>query len=207
MLKKPLIVGGLGNMGRRYTAVLRSLGVNPLICDFGDEGNYIEYDFDSIIIATPTENHTKNCLDYLRLGRPVLCEKPLSKDIHEVAMLCEMAEQHELRFEMVNQYKYCKIYESIGEDLTYYNYFQTGKDGLAWDCISIIAMAEFFPVIKNDSPVWSCSINGRELRREYMDQAYVDMVEAWLHGDLIDCGTGYIRHAHQAVHNYIEATK
>ena len=63
---------------------------------------------------------------------------------------------------------------------SYWNYFNSGKDGLKWDCIQIIGMAEKKPLLKNDSPTWTCLINGYEVERDSIDRSYIRMIEHWL---------------------------
>lgn len=204
MLKKPLIVGAKGNMGRRYTAVLRHLGVEPLLMDQGDE---VPDSFDSVIVASPTAMHAEHCLQFMSYNVPILCEKPLSKDIGEVERVCEEAARRGVQLDMVNQYRYCEWAATLtANDHTSYNFFNTGRDGLAWDCISIIALAKGKVSVENTQPVWSCTINGHKLRYERMDWAYITMISEWLNGTLRNHGIGYILDAHHKVLKYIERT-
>jgi hypothetical protein len=205
MLKKPLIVGAKGGMGRRYAAILRTLQIEPLLMDVGDD---VPEGFDSVIIASPTDLHAAHCLQFMAYRVPILCEKPLSKEIGEVERVCSEAERLGVQLDMVNQYRYCEWLSTLpANDYTSYNFFNTGKDGLAWDCISIIALANGKVSVDNTKPVWSCVINGHRLRYERMDWAYITMIQEWLAGSLRDHGKNYILNAHNKVLKYIEDTK
>jgi hypothetical protein len=200
-LERPLIVGARGGMGRRYTAILRKLGIEPLMMDLGD---MVPKGYDSVIIATPTAMHAQHVLNFLPSNVPILCEKPLSTSLKQVNAICSVVDQKGAKLDMVNQYRYCAGEDSTFTDLTSYDYFNTGRDGLFWDCISIIALANDHALIKNESPIWSCVINGKQLRLSGMDWAYLKMIELWLAGDLKGHGTDYIRMAHKKVQTQIE---
>jgi hypothetical protein len=205
MLKKPLIVGAKGGMGRRYAAILRLLQVEPLLMDVGDD---VPEGFDSVIIASPTDLHATHCLQFMAYKVPILCEKPLSKDIAEVERVCNEADDRNIQLDMVNQYRYCEWFPTLPRNNdTSYNFFNTGKDGLEWDCISIIALAEGKVEVDNTKPIWSCFINGNRLRYECMDAAYLEMIAEWLDGSLRGHDTDYILEAHKKVLTYLEGKK
>ncbi len=195
MLKRPLIAGSKGNMGRRYAAILKHLGVSYLGIDKGDR---LPKGFDSIIIATPTENHLQDILVSMQLGKPILCEKPFSKNVGEVLRLCERAVDTDYPLSMINQYAY--LPDGPG-GLTEYNNWNHGKDSLPWDCINIIGQAEGEVLLGEDSPIWRCVLNGREQVLCDMDYAYIAMMQSWLSGETSNIP--YIRHAHQKVQEYI----
>jgi hypothetical protein len=201
MIKRPLVLGALGSMGQRYTAILKHMGLNPILADQNDK---METGFDGAIICTPTDWHTRHIKKLIDYGVPILCEKPVSKDFEEVIDTCSEANRLGIPLEMVNQYKYCQGQMDASEEYSCYDYYQSGKDGLVWDCTSIIALSNTRPKLSNKSPVWKCYINGRKMYRQSMDMAYVDMMDAWLNGELVDCGTDYIVNAHQKVLKYLE---
>jgi hypothetical protein len=201
MLKKPLIVGSKGNMGRRYAAILRHLEVPFVGVDVGD--SITGLDFDSVIIATPTPDHVHSIRAF-GSGFPILCEKPISTDLDKALKLCDWADARQIPLRMVNQYEYLPVDETQVSSLTSYNYFRHGNDGLAWDCISLIALAEGRVILANESPVWQAQLNGHALSIADMDMAYVGMIRDWLRGHTRD--TDYIREAHKKVAAYVEAT-
>jgi len=81
-------------------------------------------------------------------------------------------------FAMMCQYQ--MLDDGLSEGITRYDYFRSGKDGLVWDCISLLALARGVIVLQNESPMWECILNGRELTLRDVEQAYVDFVARWL---------------------------
>ena len=202
------IVGGAGNMGRRYELILKYLGVNPHIIDVGKEP--VVKNFDGVIIATPTETHVKLVEDWASKNIPILCEKPISTCVDAVKELCK---SRKLKLRMINQYekfeqeriaesKIIKVMGTPGPQMaTFYDYFKTGNDGLAWDCINIIGLANGSVHVQDSSVVWRCVINGKILTLDMIDHAYIWNIKDWL--DKKDNNKKYIRHAHDAVERYI----
>lgn len=183
MKKKVYIFGREGNMGSRYAAILRHLGHTVTGNDLEDD--LVEADImesDAIIIATPTDTHLEfiaHCFDY---KKPILCEKPLINhpdNIENLREFLDLASSEEVKLSMVSQYDYYQV-DNINPGLTAYNYYRTGKDGLAWDCINIIWRSKSRVLLNNTSPIWLCSINGTPLRIDLMDYAYIQMIDSWL---------------------------
>ncbi len=178
-----LIVGANGNMGTRYRAILRYLGQDfecvdqesvPLkILDQAEKSS-------GVIVATPTHTH----VSFLRLladcGKRILCEKPFSKNIAETRDIVSHLKRHGTRVSMVSQYMELADPNSLGP--SGYDYFRHGQDGLIWDCIQIIGMARGEVIIQEKSPIWKCSLNGKQLSVADMDMAYVQHVNRWLSG-------------------------
>ncbi len=115
----------------------------------------------------------------LWLGKPILCEKPICKSMGELHLLIAECRVAGTKLQMVSQYDYM-VGDRNRRGPSHWNYFKSGNDGLAWDCIQIIGLACALPDLKNDSPFWSCSINGMELHIEDMDKAYNWMIFDWL---------------------------
>ena len=184
-----LLVGNKGNMARRYSAILDYLKVQYTGIDQGDE--IPPGEFDSIIICTPTEDHYQRIMYFKDWDCPILCEKPIVKDKAQLKNLLSM----DTTLAMVNQYKHMKLESTAGQ--TYYDYWNSGKDGPEWDCINIIGLAFETPSIMNYSPIWKCSINDNKLSIRNMDYAYIKMIEQW-----VKRPTGnktYIEKAHKRV--------
>jgi hypothetical protein len=170
------IIGHKGNMGRKYGVILDHIGVEWFGVDV-DEGS-LNREADGYIIATPTHTHCE-FIGWLRdLGKPILCEKPVSKNLVELEKLLHACEKSGTKLQMVSQYDYLVKPQSEGP--TVYDYYKHGGDGLYWDCINIIHHAKSTVIIKEKSPIWTCIINGHQLSLADMDRAYIDMIQDWL---------------------------
>lgn len=192
MYDKIALVGARGNMGKRYSSIMRWLQIPFIEFDLHniDDIYYYKQEIKSVILATPTEAHTENLMFLKDLG-PILCEKPISKSWDDIKFILS----EKIPVKMVNQYEY--LAEKGSKGVSHYHYFKSGDDGLHWDCINIIGLADFPPEISNNSPVWRCAINGIQLRLSDMDWAYCRMIEDWHndpHSDL-----DYIKKAHSKV--------
>ena len=165
-------------MGRRYAAILEHLGHEWGGEDLGPQGKGSFGDSDAIIIATPTSTHADLIRKVMWLGKPILCEKPICKDMGELRNLMSDCVKAGARLQVVSQYDY--LVRQGDQGPTQYDYFKTGPDGLPWDCIQIVDHARDTPTLKNKSPVWHCVINGKVLNLADMDGAYVRMIDEWL---------------------------
>lgn len=208
-MKKVLVVGYKGNMGRRYTTILNHLGVEWSGVDYSNrQGD--EKGIDGIIVATPTRSHERVLTGLIGVyDAPVLCEKPMGRcgvfGPPKIDKLQDFIETSGLNIRMVNQYQYMPgADEADATGKTYYNYFKTGQDGLAWDCINIIGMAKGEVQLKNDSPIWDCWINGKDLNIADMDFAYIEMVKDWIKNPTNN--HDYILKAHQKVISWMETS-
>ena len=176
-----LIVGGKGNMGSRYARNLWHLDKEVLIADVDTKPKEIEKMADrasGIIIATPTDTHSAFILSLSRHKKPILCEKPLCKDVKELKHTLFEARSNGCKVSMVFQYGILAKPGATG--LSSYDYFKHGGDGLAWDCIQIIGLARRGVTLAENSDVWRCMINGHSLNIADMDLAYRKFVEGWL---------------------------
>jgi len=199
MINRPVILGADGSMGRRYAAILKYLGVDFVPVDAGD-GFPAAGSFDGVLIATPTYMHVQHIRKVWDYGVPILCEKPLGTDLAEVLELCRDAERDAVPLRMINQY--AQLVPVGAHGASRYDNWRTGSDGLAHDCISVLALAAGPVVLGSHSPVWTCTINGHMLSLADMDRAYVKMIQGWLTGDVE--GINYIRKAHLKVAEYLE---
>ena len=215
--KKPplvLLVGHRGNMGRRYAAILDCLGVNwigteNLAEDYPNSisvhDRFLDTIFSHIIVATPTDTHT-SILRYLHtFPGPVLCEKPITKDVNYEMVL----PYYPNNLFMVNNYNFIEFHNDQQNDynITWYDFYNSGKDGLAWDCLQLIVldnggMLQF----KNESPVWSAGIDGLKIVRDSIDRSYVKMIDAFISNrdhQLWDARDPKIIHAHEMARTLI----
>jgi hypothetical protein len=143
------------------------------------------WESDRILIATPTDTHASLIKELLEFDRPILCEKPITKNIDELSELIESVKKLDGKLDMVCQYKHLLNSSQTGPSV--YNYFRHGNDGLVWDCMQIVGLANGTVDLFETSPVWQCRINGQELNIKHMDQAYVSEILDWINnpcGDL-----------------------
>jgi hypothetical protein len=175
-----LIVGSEGSMGKRYQAILKHLR-EPYLCTDIKIPAVAQFESaDRFIIATPTRTHLwwVEMLD--KYNKPILCEKPLSKEMFEVERILRC--QSPISMQM----QYAWLVPDRAHGPSSYDYFHHGSDGLVWDCFQIIALAKDKIELKEDSPIWKCKINGTTLARGDMDQAYVMAVRAFLQGHYLE---------------------
>lgn len=201
------IIGSEGSMGKRYQAILNYLGEPFIAIDKTKPSDKSVADeikkCDRIIIATPTNTHVALLKELLPTRLPILCEKPITKDIDELIDLHAFCARSGLKYEMVYQYKELNA-PAEKNRWSYYDYFRHGSDGLAWDCIQIIGLAQGPVWLKEESPVWECTINGTKQSLSDMDKAYITMMRKWLNRSL-DQTMDEILHVHQKVVAYIES--
>lgn len=175
-----LIIGSEGSMGKRYQAILKYLN-RDVICVDKDcpEECLLGYAFRSsgIIIATPTDTHTEIIRKMIPFKKPLLCEKPVTKDIRELRDLKFELKADQVPFRMMYQYQ--KLDDPGARGVSFYDYFRHGNDGLIWDCLQIIGLARGDVNLADESPIWDCSLNGQPLMVASMDVAYVSSVKDW----------------------------
>lgn len=181
---KILILGSEGSMGRRYQAILES-GHHKFWCyDTKNHQRLEDFDeFTHFILATPTHTHFEYLKKLIPMNKIILCEKPITKNIEELYEIDKMLKNSLSKFTMMLQYSELTTPYSAGP--SFYDYFKTGNDGLFWDCMQTIHLAEGKVDVDNKSPVWRCKINGRRIGIEYMDLAYIAFVNRWLKGNVV----------------------
>ena len=165
-------------MARRYRSILDHLGHAVGGEDIEVLDGFSEADADAFIVATPTESHAEILHSLKDCGRPILCEKPISKSLTQLETLLGDLKRVGTRIQMVSQYDY--LIDEGFDGQTEYDYFKSGSDGLYWDCINIIKHARGTVSLACESPVWNCMINGQKLNLGLMDKAYVEMIDHWL---------------------------
>lgn len=194
-MSKVLVIGGRGNMGSRYCAILKHLKEDAYSVD--DE--FVSYQllpcFDAFIIATPTPNHYPMLKMLASLGKPVLCEKPLCEYGYEVKHINYLALQSNTDIRMVCNWEYAfnlvltrnKDVMIMGDTKIEYDCWKTGNDGLARDCIQLIHLAGPKNItLKQESPVMECLLKtennpiGYEVNTRHIEESYVLMLSDWL---------------------------
>lgn len=184
MMNKTLIVGYKGGIGKRYQAVFDYLNLSWVGVDIGDEWPD-PCTYKQVLICTPTQRHIDDCLRAVAAGKNFLCEKPLSKNPELINALNKACKQSGVRGAMVNNWWWAikiRFQRKPPISVIDYNFFNTGNDGTAWDCIQPIYLAEVCK-IKTESPVFHCFVNGQEMTRFFFDASYVDMIRAWNDGN------------------------
>lgn len=178
-----VLFGAKGSMGRRYLSILRFLKIPCIAYDRGDFSLEDVVDklrsSDGAIVATPTDMHLALCslIAAETPTVPILCEKPLSKKLGEVEAILGFPN----RITMMTQYAMLDPSSVDGHE-TVYDYYDSGKDGLGWDCIQLLGLARGPVDLRAESPVWRCVLNGRRLTLHEVQQAYVEFVDTWMAG-------------------------
>jgi hypothetical protein len=195
-----LIIGSEGSMGKRYQAILKHLHEPFEKYDPKLHGSKFPDDreFKRFIIASPTDTHAMWVKKLDVYKRPILCEKPLSKDLEEVEDIL----QCESPITMMMQYYMLADKQSYGP--SFYNFYHHGPDGMVWDCFQIIALAKGEVELHETSPIWKCMINGRNIQRGHMDGAYVEFVREWIRGGLPALGRIQLMLWHRKVKEFEE---
>lgn len=197
-----LIVGANGSMGQRYQAILSRLDIScaPLDLIHTDaDYQYQAAKSDGIIIATPTHTHCDLINKFVPYKIPILCEKPMSKNMAELNETLDYVKSEKANLTMTLQYDV--LDDKQGAGLSYYDYFRHGSDGLIWDCIQVIGLARGNVYLSEESPIWRCHLNGRQLQFSDMDVAYVKFIKDWLREPGED--TSRIIDIHAKTHEYV----
>jgi hypothetical protein len=189
------VIGFMGNMGRRYCAILDFFKVDYIGTDIDD---HAWPEAERVIIATPTDTHYSILKKFRDFKGKILCEKPITKCKEEL----EEIKSWNLNLSIVNQYRYLNSLSRIHalENTSFYDYFNSGKDGIVWDCISLVALAKGKITLSNKSPGWTCMLNGKEYLSQFMDDAYVMMIKEWL----MDNHNVPIWEPHYKIFNFLE---
>lgn len=185
-MKKIVLLGSRGNMGKRYEAVLKYLGHEILPFDIDSSFESFKEaikESNRVVIATPTNEHRSNIIQIANIGWPcdILCEKPIVKDT-SLRGIYDLCERQNINLYSVNQYCYLKEYGDFNgaNGPSLYNYYNTGRDGLLWDCFQIWAIARHTPLLSNKSPSWYCALNGHSIAKGQMDWCYIEMMRDFL---------------------------
>lgn len=177
-----LVVGSLGNMGRRYAAILKHLGHEVVGVDVGTK---IPSKLDAAIVATPTDTHYGVCKVLSKKGYRYLCEKPVSKSPKEIESLMRYDAKYGGCGYMVNNWARTLLrYVKPNSQNVYYDCWNTGKDGLLWDCIQLVYLAKGRPhQLESESPTFSAWLGTTRITLGVIELSYIAMVRSFLEGD------------------------
>lgn len=170
-----LIVGGNGSIGRRYQTILKYLEIPFKVCEIGDQIS--DFKFDKAIIASPTNMHIEHIGILSRFGVPILCEKPVSKD---PAWADYFSGSNNIF--VVNNYAYLLNNEKFKGPLStiFYDFYNTGKDGMVWDCCQLVHLASTYSArifLNKTSPIWTLNLNGWDVEYKYIEWSYIEMIQ------------------------------
>jgi len=178
---KVLVIGSKGSMGKRYCAILKYLNVEFEPIDILEQPwDYSDIrDCDRAIVCTPTETHFDICR---ALSIDYLCEKPVSKKPEMIKRLIQLAGDKNIDARMVcNWYYIGYMYTNLNNEIEYSNY-NTGKDGINWDCIQLHYLSNTKAIVSNDTPFFKCKVNGNNnpVYLGDIEHSYITMIKAWL---------------------------
>jgi hypothetical protein len=196
-------------MGRRYAAICDYLGYEWVGQDLSDNWPDPE-SISHAIIATPTEGHIRDIISICNFigddldSIPILCEKPIRTSELKYHLETRLSDCERANLCMVNNYAHIP---QIRQDAmrswrsmdTIYSFYNTGNDGVYWDCIQLIHLAQRAIKINTDEPMWFCKINGVPINRSQVDRGYVDMIKDFLGPQLNMWGYEDIIAAHKKV--------
>jgi predicted dehydrogenase len=123
--KLDIALVGVGGRGEWFTSTIPRMGQNLVaLCDVDESKNPDAYErlkearrfrdfrrmldqmgksIDAVIVATPDHTHAVASAAALHAGKPVFCEKPLTRTLHESRALRELARRQRVATSMGNQ--------------------------------------------------------------------------------------------------------
>lgn len=189
MALKVLVIGGLGSIGKRYRAILDYLGVKNICHDTANPTGYRhglmdvlrEEKFTHAIVASPTPTHYRYCMELIGLKIPFLCEKPLSADLDQCKKIRDDAASRRVKGHVVCNYKFLMERYNVKHKPRYYNFYNTGRDGVEFDCCQLIYLNPDITLC-NTYPVWTLRTDMGDMSYAIMEHQYVVMLKDWLSG-------------------------
>lgn len=175
---KTLILGHLGRMGKRYGAILDSLGVEWDGTDVLDPYSRLYHDYSHAIIATPTHTHQEE-IEHCVAGVPfVLCEKPLCKSSEK----CRELDLGDTDLRVVCNWSYVLPWRlKPGKHRVAYANWHTGSDGWAWDCCQLhhLTRDPMVGPMEQQGPLFNARIDGYQISLTDIDRSYIAMLKDW----------------------------
>ena len=123
---------GAGRIGQSYVEAFRNTPNASLaaVCDIDAEAAgalaasagccaYSSYEqlagpgsgdcgIDAVLVATPPVSHGAICIDFLKRGIPVLCEKPVSFSLETARLIRRTSREHRVPFTMASKFRYAE---------------------------------------------------------------------------------------------------
>ena len=175
-----LLLGSAGRQGRRYRTILHKLGYGDKLvtADIEFEKTLDVRYIDCVIICTPTQTHYRYIKFFNEHNIDILCEKPLCTSSAEALQL-QKDLQVDLRVVCNWSYVFNKRLEPEKNKIFYRN-GTSGSDGLAWDCIQLIYLAQDFHCDLGVGVPWDIKINGKTVTPKMIEHSYIKMLADWL---------------------------
>jgi hypothetical protein len=179
-MKKVLIVGNSGSIGRRYHAILEWLGVSVVGFDELSLKGVLNEKVDGIVIASPTYTHGKYLQEFKDRGIPILCEKPMSGKVEELESLFFDASRENIS--MVDNWVHMIGNHNTDNCLVFSN-FTAGKERTAYNLAQPIYLCRDGVLkVELDQPM--CRIDdlwsGKSYTSHDVDFSYIRMLTMWL---------------------------
>lgn len=169
------VIGGLGRIGRRYRSLLAYMGEGVLVYDTAQDGEALGDVLSRsthCILATPTETHL-DVLSQIPENIPVLVEKPVAKHADFDAS-------------RPNAYTVCNykfVFEALEAEVgshVVYDYYNSGPDGLHWDCCQLIHLDKKAE-LRSELPFWTLLIDNKQVPYTTLEKSYLWMLQSFIY--------------------------
>jgi hypothetical protein len=179
-VKKVLIVGSEGSIGRRYKAVVTHCDALYIPCDKRNNTTHnIESDFDMAIVASPTDMHAYHVTRLLKKQKPILCEKPLGADMYDVRQILGEPGAKDLVY-VVDNWSWMIGSSETNNRIIYKNFF-TGSENIAYNLAQPIYLSSTSRFKFNlNYPYFEAIVNDKVYTTHDVDRSYVKMIHHWL---------------------------
>lgn len=176
------LIGGDGSIGRRYQAVLNHLTIPFRVIEVGDSKDLLD-GCNKAIIATPTDRHMDWAWECFYKNIPFLCEKPMSKNKQEIKSLMDRGATGYV----VNNWSFISTnYGNHKPNSIYYDFYNTGKDGLVWDVCQLVLIADMSDCkisVRTNSYWWHAEWGLEDIPYNFIEHSYMQMIRAFDRGD------------------------
>ena len=68
-----------------------------------------------------------------------------------------------------------------GQNKIYYNYYYSGKEDVCWNLCQPLYLSNHY-IFLDSSPIWTVTVNGRDIAYAEMEQSYITMLQHWIDG-------------------------
>lgn len=200
-MKKILLIGSEGSIGKRYKAILTYFGRTVLEFDENSPKEILDEPCDGIIIASPTITHFEYMLKLKYKDVPILCEKPMCATIQEAETI-----DHEMYTQVfvVDNWVHMIGNDKFNNCLEYNNY-HTGNEKLSWNLAQPILLTRNGSLKLNlDAPFFSVFdfISSNGYAANHVDLSYVRMLHKWLVSSYTHFGTNDGRFMQRAIEEW-----